>query len=302
MSFGFGFGFPRGAQVSGAPAWTPADLGASLALWLDAEDTATVTLNGSNVSQWDDKSGNGRNVSQATASSQPAYQATGFAGKPGIYFNGTATHLFNTSPFMYAAGSVSVFSAMRPAPTAINQFFLAEGYSASTSPIYAPIVNRSTFDLNDQSVYYRTDSGGGTSGVLLFDNGMAEANRIVGLTDSGTQFIAYNNGTTGSSVTYSRTATTLNRFAIGGLLRATFALAMPSNAGEIVVATGVLSTTDRQKLEGYLAWKWGLAENLPNDHPYRVDGTLFGFGSFNALSPSGSDLLVTSDGDVFIVQ
>jgi hypothetical protein len=52
-----------------------------------------------------------------------------------------------------------------------------------------------------------------------------------------------------------------------------------------------------------LAWKWGLAENLPPDHPYRIDGSFFGYGSFtNLFIPSGSDLLVTSDGDVFIVQ
>ena len=71
---------------------------------------------------------------------------------------------------------------------------------------------------------------------------------------------------------------------------------------EIVLTHSTMTNDDRQKLEGYLAWKWGLAENLPADHPYRVDGSLFGFGSFTALSPSGSDLLVTSDGDVFIVQ
>ena len=48
MSFGFGFGFPRVARVSGA--WTPASL-PSLALWLDADDAGTITLNGTDVSQ-----------------------------------------------------------------------------------------------------------------------------------------------------------------------------------------------------------------------------------------------------------
>lgn len=62
--------------------WTPALLGASLALWLDADDASTITLNGSNVSQWDDKSGNNRHASQATAANQPAYLTTGFNGKP----------------------------------------------------------------------------------------------------------------------------------------------------------------------------------------------------------------------------
>ena len=53
--------------------WTPAQLGASLDLWLDAEDTNTITLNGTTISQWDDKSGNARHASQATATDQPTY-------------------------------------------------------------------------------------------------------------------------------------------------------------------------------------------------------------------------------------
>jgi hypothetical protein len=31
---------------------------------------------------------------------------------------------------------------------------------------------------------------------------------------------------------------------------------------------GSYTTSDREKLEGYLAWKWGLEANLPNGHPY----------------------------------
>jgi hypothetical protein len=29
------------------------------------------------------------------------------------------------------------------------------------------------------------------------------------------------------------------------------------------------SATDRQKIEGYLAWKWGIQASLPAAHPYR---------------------------------
>ena len=29
-----------------------------------------------------------------------------------------------------------------------------------------------------------------------------------------------------------------------------------------------LATADRQKIEGYLAQKWGLLEEFPYDHPY----------------------------------
>jgi hypothetical protein len=38
---------------------------------------------------------------------------------------------------------------------------------------------------------------------------------------------------------------------------------------EIVVMSNVPSTIQRQQMEGYLAWKWGLQSNLPASHPYK---------------------------------
>lgn len=37
---------------------------------------------------------------------------------------------------------------------------------------------------------------------------------------------------------------------------------------ELLFFNADLGTTDRQKVEGYLAWKWGLQANLPGGHPY----------------------------------
>ncbi|MFM5944980.1 MAG: hypothetical protein ACKO9G_16710, partial [Dolichospermum sp.] len=54
--------------VLGRKLRTPAQI--STDLWLDAADSSTITLNGSTVSQWNDKSGNGRNAIQATATNQ----------------------------------------------------------------------------------------------------------------------------------------------------------------------------------------------------------------------------------------
>ena len=41
------------------------------------------------------------------------------------------------------------------------------------------------------------------------------------------------------------------------------------DAAEIVLYNVVLTTTNIQKIEGYLAWKWGLQANLPANHPYK---------------------------------
>ena len=41
------------------------------------------------------------------------------------------------------------------------------------------------------------------------------------------------------------------------------------DVNEMILTSGILSTSDRQKLEGYLAWKWGTVASLPSDHPYK---------------------------------
>jgi hypothetical protein len=38
---------------------------------------------------------------------------------------------------------------------------------------------------------------------------------------------------------------------------------------ELISLPSVISTTDRQLLEGYLAWKWGIEASLPTGHPFR---------------------------------
>jgi hypothetical protein len=40
------------------------------------------------------------------------------------------------------------------------------------------------------------------------------------------------------------------------------------NMCELIAYSSVLGTTDRQSVEGYLAWKWGFNASLPPGHPY----------------------------------
>jgi hypothetical protein len=38
---------------------------------------------------------------------------------------------------------------------------------------------------------------------------------------------------------------------------------------EVLVFGSVLSASDKEKLEGYLAWKWNMQSKLPSNHPYK---------------------------------
>ena len=38
---------------------------------------------------------------------------------------------------------------------------------------------------------------------------------------------------------------------------------------EVVILDGAVNEDTRQKMVGYLAWKWGMEARLPADHPYK---------------------------------
>lgn len=54
--------------------------------WYDASAASSITLNGTNVSEWRDLSGGGRHVSNGTAATQPAYTLAGQNGRNCLTF------------------------------------------------------------------------------------------------------------------------------------------------------------------------------------------------------------------------
>src|SRR3990172_6088908 len=64
--------------------------------WLKAD--AGVTLAGTAVSQWADQSGNSRNATQGTASSQPTLVSNALNGKPALSFDGVNDFMTFTFP------------------------------------------------------------------------------------------------------------------------------------------------------------------------------------------------------------
>jgi len=61
-----------------------------LALWLDADNAASLTISNNVVASWADRRGGGAPVTlaQGTASARPAYQATGHQGRGTVIFDG----------------------------------------------------------------------------------------------------------------------------------------------------------------------------------------------------------------------
>jgi hypothetical protein len=62
----------------------------NLALWLDADTAASITISSDHVTSWADRRGGGSAVTltQGTVSARPAYQATGHQGRGTVIFDG----------------------------------------------------------------------------------------------------------------------------------------------------------------------------------------------------------------------
>jgi len=78
-----------------------------------------------------------------------------------------------------------------------------------------------------------------------------------------------------------------NVFDIGS--RAVGAGMVNGDIAEILVGGATLDTNERQKIEGYLAHKYGLEANLPSDHPYKsaAPGYRVQFGISSGLVDGG---------------
>jgi hypothetical protein len=96
------------------------------ALWLDAADTTTITESSGSVSQWDDKSGNGRNFTQANGANQPTTGTLTLNSLNAIDFNGTSDFLVSAATSLVSPtdGTFTVFAVVLPDTTIGIRFIL----------------------------------------------------------------------------------------------------------------------------------------------------------------------------------
>ncbi|KZZ75252.1 hypothetical protein A3765_10540 [Oleiphilus sp. HI0130] len=248
--------------------WTPAEI--TTEIWLDADDLATLTVDGSNqVSQWNDKSTNARNLTADVGSLQPLSGTQTLNGKNAIRFRGVTLSIADGS-FLNgktSLGAVVVFDNTHSA--------IENRHIFSSSPD------------NDKGFCFRFDSAGfigvgtnvfkttiqstNSSNNLETSNGSAnfDPTILAARWDVGAGLKARINGdndTPSGEVSTSTGVTTNNAFfKLGG----GYSGNILGNIAELIVFDGI-SEANLVKLEGYLAHKWGLAANLPSGHTYKA--------------------------------
>jgi hypothetical protein len=248
-------------------------------LWLDAADSSSISFSSSNnVSQWSDKSGLGYHFT-TTTNRAPTYSnnAVSFTGSGTL---GSLTQvLYNNSiPFTdnYSIFVVAKQNASSPSWSGYN--YVMKGNNVSDSYLFfgagpgrffATFVGPSS-NWNGVSV--------NTPNVSVLSTCLLE------VTNDGTTLAPYFNsvalntkvGTSSSFVGLTLADTIVNSSTAGGQN-------WNGVIYEILVYNRLLTTAERQNVEGYLAWKWSIQSSLPNTHPYYI-GTYTGSASFTDSS------------------
>lgn len=240
-----------------SPLWTPAEL-PNKTLWLDALDSSTLTLNGSKVSQWRDKSGFNRHAVQPLETNQPTYTLD---NKPSIYLNGTTDFMTGNVGDTFFTDSISVFFVFKP--TIVNPTFQIFTKRLNASNGFAlfriAATNSLGFDLggfNNRATVNGYDLAVNRDEIIniqrnLINRSVYAGDGLTGSYSSGDQSLI-NSGNIFRFGTHS--PATIN---YTGFIK------------EILFINSDLSNQDRARVAGYMAHRWGLQSLLINSHPYK---------------------------------
>jgi hypothetical protein len=224
---------------------------------MDPTDSTTLTLSGSSVTQWRDKSATGAVFS--TVNANPTYTASLINGLPGLDLTNASGFISAATQNLAANLTLAMILVVKSGIGGWGSFFThgsrdldiaLERNSISTG---TTLQFQSGNDNAGANITFTTDQ------VALYIGTMTTAtSRVLSRFGGGTT-------TTASGTNSSTISTGLQTVRIG---RSDAGENCNSFIGEIVYYSRALTTIERQEVEGYLAWKWGLQTSLPSTHPF----------------------------------
>ena len=260
---------PRSLVAIKSSVWQPTQI-SGCQLWLDAADRNTVTLSGTNVTQWGDKSGTNQNAIQNVNGRYPSYTRQ-INGNPVITMSSSGTTMF-VSNFTVTQPPTVIVVWQKFGTSGANMFFIEQGPNLNTSPgFYISSGNWDAFGVRSASSHQQfydtnlpTQSGGinnsfNTTGTTFLYVGQVSPNlwRLNGSSRNTTTTV--NSGSPSGALTAQLNINSRNQSSVfGNILYC-----------EIIIYNGNIALQNIQQIEGYLAWKWGLQGNLPATHPFK---------------------------------
>jgi hypothetical protein len=250
---GFSLGLSLASADAGASdSYSPADLGASLLMWLDGQNTATLftdtteatpSANGAAVGRWKDLSGNARHADQAVAGSKPTRSDTALNSNCGLTLDGGDGLVAPT------IGALGAYEVWLVASVGAGTQILCETYNGSAE--YFALY------YDGASVVAVVPAVGAPAGValsastgalvrLIVDTSLASGAVIVEV--DGVQSVGGANGNIGEVID-------ANSVYVGRRFDGTFGLS--GAAGELVVVSRTLTGGEATSLRTYLQTRWG---------------------------------------------
>jgi hypothetical protein len=254
-------GVPRISSIS----FSPTSI-AGLQMWMDAADSSSdsMTLSGLTVTVWKDKSGLGNHTTARSGTSTLTSNAIN--GKSAISMAGG----YFTGPFATANTGTQVHAF------AVLTIDSSTGQWARPFALGRPGVN----DYSESTTTFAIIRYNGTQAVGI---GRAGQYLSVGIPAYSSPFLvqsSHNVSTEYMSVNGNLTVSSAGTGQSGNFNITSYGLGVNTNTGDYFALNGYygevmyfnvqLSDTNRQKIEGYLAWKWGLQASLPVGHPYAL--------------------------------
>jgi hypothetical protein len=217
-----------------------------LATWFDGKDRNSITFSGSRVVTWQDKSRNTRN---ATAVGNITYSSDS------LVFDGSSH--FNLDLNFLAGASHSAFVVLE-ATNYVNIYGAADPGRGGNS-FHAGFTNANNYRLNFWGNDYQPS-------FRSFNRG--RTNMVNWEWINNTSKSIYANGNLEGTINQRGQIGTMSGGGrIGNVVRQGI---FQGRIKEIIILlNNDITTENRNKIEGYLAWKWGFVDTLPNNHPFK---------------------------------
>jgi hypothetical protein len=237
-----------------------------------------VQLNGSNVKEWNDQSGNGHHAIQLATASQPTLRSAALNGLPVVRFDGVDDFLTFTLPinglsglslFLVAANTQDQNGGANFAEHAALFWNETQFWSAThLTPFQSSVTVRfgTTQSGNGISVARPTSIGNAFTVTAAIKNGTTDTLYVDGtlVASQGGKF---------SSITGTRDTGNLGR----GYNDNTY---FAGEIAEAVIYSRALTASEQQTLEQYLTTKYGLSTPPPPEE------------SILSITPSGTNVVV----------
>ena len=230
--------------------------GQPLVFWLDANDGGSLTIDQNNrVRNWGDKSGRNTTVLQTSIANRPIYRKEAFTG---IEFDGSSQFMPITNAFDLVRGNnFTVVVVEKRKSSKQNNFFLG----GTTGARNANLVLGNVVSNVMRFAFFANDIDGQTPNYQQ----SLEQTRVLVFEKTPTGRAIYLNGQQLNRDSNREILSGWNGAAIGrfggdfyqGILY------------EVLIFNPGLSPDRRQKIEGYLAHKWGIPMNLSAGHPFK---------------------------------